>query len=119
MWIAMGGICGTQARWRTTKVAACKALQGCRAWTWDWKRIGFCYLKSGCKNPRPAADRIFSSHGVQVLWQGHVNGAPSDHSLLKAVLGLPRSVSSVTEPTADQLDASTQEDSKPGQLVFV
>lgn len=37
------------------------------------------------------ADHIFSSFGVSVLSQGHVNGAPSDHSLLKAVLSLAAS----------------------------
>jgi len=65
------------------------------------------------------ADHIFSSRGVQVQWQGHVNGAPSDHSLLKAVLGLPRSISSRMEPATDQMDASTQEDNRPGELVIV
>lgn len=35
------------------------------------------------------ADHIFTSFGVGVQWQGHVSGAPSDHSLLKAVLSTP------------------------------
>jgi len=65
------------------------------------------------------ADHIFSSRGVQVQWQGHVNGGPSDHSLLKAVLGLPRSTSSFAEPETDWMDATSQQDHKPGQLVFI
>ena len=34
------------------------------------------------------ADHIFSSPGVSVLWKGSSDGSPSDHQLLKAVLGL-------------------------------
>jgi len=34
------------------------------------------------------ADHIFTNFGVQVQWEGHKDGSPSDHSLLKAVLGI-------------------------------
>lgn len=34
------------------------------------------------------SDHIFSS-GLGVLWEGHVDGTPSDHELLKVTLRLP------------------------------
>lgn len=65
------------------------------------------------------ADHIFSSRGVQVQWQGHTNGAPSDHSLLKAVLGLPRTTLTFAEPESNGSEASTQGGNGSGQLVYV
>lgn len=38
------------------------------------------------------ADHIFTDFGVQVQWEGHKDGTPSDHSLLKAVLGVASSL---------------------------
>mmetsp|Transcript_38074 Transcript_38074/g.75498 ORF Transcript_38074/g.75498 Transcript_38074/m.75498 type:complete len:442 (+) Transcript_38074:92-1417(+) len=65
------------------------------------------------------ADHIFSSRGVQVQWQGHVNGAPSDHGLLKAVLGLPREISAFAEPETVGMEAVMHEAGDAGQVVYV
>jgi len=55
------------------------------------------YQNAATGDSYSGADHIFTDNGVKVQWEGHRNGSPSDHSLLKAVLGVESSHKNVDE----------------------
>merc|ERR1712232_788199 len=42
---------------------ACQSNAACKAWTWNWKYGGNCYLKSGCDDRRTDSDAYHSGIG--------------------------------------------------------